>query len=64
MFLGQSDCIFVGPIRLYFLFGITHFRAELQSNCTALSQSESSHSFVYMIISKAAAKVFIQEVGY
>ena len=33
-----------------FLHGITHFCTELQSNCTALDQSESSNFFMYMIM--------------
>ena len=32
-----------------FLHGITLFCTELQSNCTALDQSESSNFFMYMI---------------
>ena len=34
-----------------FLHGITFFCTELQSNCTALDQSESKNFFIYMISS-------------
>ena len=46
--LYRNFCILIDLLALRFLHGITHFCTELQSNSTALDQSESRNFFIYM----------------